>query len=76
MAVRRKGLFDLIRRRKPAQAHSQRIEVRITAVEEQLFKLAAEHARTTVSEWLRAAGRAAARVQLTRKRRPRRKPSG
>jgi uncharacterized protein (DUF1778 family) len=75
MPVRRKGLFDLIKRALPPLTHTQRIEVRVTAVEEQLFKLAAENARTTVSEWLRAAGRAAARVQLRSKRRAKRKRS-
>jgi uncharacterized protein (DUF1778 family) len=70
MAVRRKGLFELIKSALPSHTHTQQVEVRLTAVEEQLFKLAAEHARTTVSEWLRAAGRAVARVQLARKRRP------
>jgi uncharacterized protein (DUF1778 family) len=70
---RRKGLLDLIKRAFPAHTHTQRIEVRVTAVEEQLFKLAADDAKTSVSDWLRAAGRAVARTQLARKRRPTRK---
>lgn len=73
MPLHRKDLLELIARAQPSQAHSQRIEVRVTAVEEQLFKLAAKEAHTTVSEWLRAAGRAAAQVQLIKRRSPKRR---
>ncbi len=58
----RKDFIEALQRAQSQVPKTRRIEIRVTEEEEKLFRAAASARHLTVSEWLRACGRAGAMV--------------
>jgi hypothetical protein len=57
-----KDFIEALQRAQPQLPKTRRIEIRVTEEEEELFRAAASTRNLTLSEWLRACGRAGAMV--------------
>jgi uncharacterized protein (DUF1778 family) len=63
----RKDFIDALQRAQSQVPKTRRLEIRLTEEEDELFRAAASARRLTVSEWLRACGRAGAYVGRQKK---------